>query len=61
MFTDTKKFEYLKDVRYVRASVSYAKDINCDTNTGFRRRTHNAYFILHRFLDLQFFVITSDI
>jgi hypothetical protein len=53
MFAD-KRFEYLRNVRFVCASVSYKTDINYDINTGYKRRTHNAYFIVHRFINLQF-------
>jgi hypothetical protein len=54
MFADNKRFEYIRNVRLVCASVSYKTDINYDINTRYKRRTHNAYFIVHRLINLQF-------
>jgi hypothetical protein len=55
MFADNKRFEYLRNVRFLRVSVSYNTGINYDISTGYPRRTHNAYFIVHGFINLQFF------
>jgi hypothetical protein len=54
-FADNKICEYLRNVRFLRASVSYTIDIIYDINTGYPKRTHNAYFIVHRCINLQYF------